>query len=343
MKQLFFILLFLYSNIYAIAQINCFGDHFKYKDIAINDSLYHIFGTSPIIGNDGKVHLFAARWSIRMPFDIGWRAIGEICHYVGNSPEGPFDFVSVVAKGTGLDTWDKCGLCNPTVHKVDDKYILLYTSNNNYSQPHHPKNQMIGMLIADNLYGPWKRVGKNGCILKPSSDPKHWTYNSWNGVNNPAFIQHPNGEYLLYFKSSINGKATYGVASSKKIEGPYIMYPKPVTNNSMVIEDGYAFIYDEKICLLTTDNHGIIEKGGGILWKSDDGIQFNEKERGYYLFKRYLNVDEYKNERHIYGNMRKLERPQILMIEGKPTYMYAPSGTNIKGERHIVPYIFEFK
>ena len=26
---------------------------------------------------------------------------------------------------------------------------------------------------------------------------------------------------------------------------------------------------------MTTDNHGILEKGGGLLWVSDDGLKFN--------------------------------------------------------------------
>lgn len=54
--------------------------------------------------------------------------------------------------------------------------------------------------------------------------------------------------------------------------------PFPVTKNSVGIEDEYAFLYENMICLLTTDNHGILEEGGGILWKSDDGVSFGEKE-----------------------------------------------------------------
>ena len=52
------------------------------------------------------------------------------------------------------------------------------------------------------------------------------------------------------------------------------MYPEPVTRNNLAIEDGYAFIWKDKICLLTTDNHGILNEGGGILWSSDDGHYF---------------------------------------------------------------------
>lgn len=318
------------------------ADHWKYIGVAINEPGYHVYGSSPIIDEQGNIHLFSSRWKIENTFDPGWRSHSEIAHYVASNPEGPFHFKETVLRGSGENTWDKYGAHNPTIHKVGSKYVLLYIANDNFKQPVHPKNQKIGMMIADSLDGPWKKVGKDGCILRPSTNPKHWTYKAWNGVNNPALLQHPNGGYLLYFKSSRNGIATMGVAFAEHIEGPYVMYPDPVTNNQKIIEDGYAFIYENKICLLTCDNHGIIEQGGGILWKSDDGVHFDENEQGFYLFKRYLRPEQYKNERHIYGNLRKLERPQLLMKDGKPWYLYAPTGTNINGGANVVPYILKY-
>lgn len=339
-----YVILFLFCLTLQLQASNPkFADRWVYKGVVINDPNYNVYGASPIWGEDGRVHLFAARWHVRMPFDIGWRAIGEICHYVADNPEGPFTFVDVIARGSEGNQWDKCGLCNPTVHKVGDKYVLFYTSNDGYTQPPHPANQKIGMLIADKLDGPWKRVGKDGCILRPSNNPSHWTYNSWNGVNNPAFLINPKGGYLLYFKSSNqNHIATYGVALAENLEGPYVIYPEPITHNNLTIEDGYSFMYDGKICLLTTDNHGIMERGGGILWKSEDGIHFNDKELGFHIFKHYLTSEQYKDEYHVYGNLCKLERPQVLMKDGIPLFLYAPTGTNINGGKHTVPYVLKF-
>ncbi len=166
-------------------------------------------GSSPIKGEDGKIHLFATRWKIEHKFDPGWRSHSEIAHYIADKPEGPFRFLNVVLTGTGKKTWDKCGIHNPAIHKVGDKYALLYISNDNYKQPPHPKNQKIGMLIADNLNGPWKKVGKVGCSLSPSANPEHGTNNAGNGVVNPALLLPPKAGYLLYFQSN---KAKMGVA-----------------------------------------------------------------------------------------------------------------------------------
>lgn len=319
---------------------NNFADKWKYGGIAIEEPGYHLWGSSPIWGEDGKVHIFTTRWRIEHQFDPGWRSHSEIAHYVADRPEGPFRFVDIVLQGTGKDTWDKCGIHNPAIHKVGNQYVLLYISNNDYHQPPHPANQRIGMLIADNLYGPWQKVGKDGCILSPSDNPNHWTHQAANGVVNPALLQHPKGGFLLYFKSN---KSQMGVAFAEKIEGPYVMYPEPVTKNNKAIEDGYAFIYNDKICLLTTDNHGILEAGGGILWKSDNGLDFTEYEPGFHRFDKYLPAGALDHAKQLYGAYPKFERPQVLMKDGKPAYLYVPSGANIKGGKETMVHVLRFE
>ena len=317
-----------------------FADYWQYIGIAVSEPGYTVWGTSPIIGDDGKTHLFVARWPAELKVDPGWRSHSEIAHYIGDSPEGPFKFSDISLKGTGINTWDKFGPHNPAIHKVGDKYILLYISNDNPKSPPHPANQKIGMATSKSLFGPWQKVNENGLILSPPHDKKYWNYQASNGVNNPALLQHPNGGFLLYFKSQ-GGKM--GVAVAQNIEGPYVQLPLPVTTNNQAVEDGYAFIYEGKICLLTTDNHGLIEKGGGILWKSDNGIQFNEMEQGFYPAIEYLGKERLKNaQKHYGGNIIKFERPQVLMIDNKPAYMYAPSGYHFFGGESTVSYVLKF-
>lgn len=325
-----------------VSTAQTFADHWEFVGVAVEEPGYTIWGTSPIMGDDGKTHLFVARWPCSLKVDPGWRSHSEIAHYVGDNPEGPFAFSDIAIKGTGTDTWDSYGASNPTIQRVGNKYILLYIANNNPKQPPHPSNQNIGMAIAESPYGPWKKTGEGGLILSTPTNNNYWNHKASNGVNNPALLQHPDGGFFLYFKSE---KAKMGLAVAEEIEGPYVQLPTPVTANDKAIEDGYAFEYKGKIHLLTTDNHGIIEEGGGILWTSDNGMQFNGYEQGFKRINEYTNVDMSKVAVH-YGptnrEYAKFERPQILMQEGVPTYLYLSSGTNIYGGNCTVSYILKY-
>ena len=180
-------------------------------------------------------------------------------------------------------------------------------------------------------------------ILSAPKNPDYWNYKAGNGVNNPAFLQHPDGGYFLYFKSE---KARMGLAVVENLEGPYVQLPFPVTANDRNIEDGYAFMYNRKFALLTTDNHGMIEAGGGILWTSSDGIHFDSYEKGFHRIDSYTEVDRSKVAVH-YGPRKigysKFERPQVLLIEGSPAYLYLPSGHNIYGGACTVSYVLRKK
>jgi len=324
-----------------------FEQRLEYAGVAVRQGGWHIWGTSPIIGPKGDVHLFVARWPVSAKFDPGWRTHSEVAHYVSNSPEGPFRFSDVALAGTGIETWDRCGIHNPTVHKVGKKFVLLYIGNTGLDE--HPANQRIGMAISDMLYGPWKKVGKDGMILAPPVDRGHYNCKAGNGVVNPAFLQHPDGRLFLYFKSNDTRKnqrwhSRMGLATAEKIEGPYVQLPDPITGNDQSIEDGYAFAMDEKVYLLTTDNHGILKRGGGLLWESEDGVRFeNRPALGFGLLKDYIAPGKRSGAKTHYGAGGKFERPQVLMIGKEPAYLYLASGTNIEGRSGTISYVLRVK
>ncbi len=340
------ILIFCFLSIFSAGQTPNFNkgtaDMLEFIGIAIEDPGYHVWGSSPIYGEDGKVHIFAARWPDSINVVPGWKTHSEIAHYVADQPEGPFKFSDLVLAPTGKRTWDKMGIHNPCIKKTKDNYVLTFISNDGIE--HMPGNQRIGMAVSKSLYGPWKKVGRDGMILQPPANPDYWNYNPGNGVNNPAFLPHPQGGYFLYYKTEHKGVSTMGLAIAENLEGPYVQLPVPITNNESIIEDSYAFSCNDKFYLMTTDNHGMIERGGGLLWSSDDGINFGSPQKAFHLIKEYLSKKKLpaNNKFHYGGTRGKFERPQLLLDKnGCPTHLYAPSGTNIYGGKSTVSYVLK--
>jgi hypothetical protein len=315
--------------------------HLKWVGPAISEPDYTTWGASPIVGEDGKVHLFAARWP-EGNVDPAWRKSSEIAHYVSDAPEGPFEFVEVVAKGSGLHgQWDRFAPHNPEVQRFGDIYALFYIGNTDHKQPPHPYNQSIGMMISASVNGPWRKVGQ---VLASSPDPEHWTHGMQ--VVNPAVIEHE-GRYLLYFKSRQRGTSgsAYAVATAEHLTGPYTLPDQPLTSKDVTIEDGTVFKWKDKICLLTTDNHGQVtgEAGGGALWVSDDGLSFNPAwtQLGYYRVPHYRPDIDLNRVKRVYGAHPKLERPKVLLIDGEPSYLFAPSGWALHGGDRTANYVLK--
>ncbi len=316
-----------------------------YTGAMVQEPGWHIWGCSPITGEDGKIHLFVERWPVKsatMPrdFDAAWRHDSEIAHYVGDRPEGPFTLRDVALRGTGTDTWDRFAPANPVIARVDGKFALFYIGNPigvTKGIGAHPTTQRIGLALADSLDGPWKKVGADGKVLDPSPDPKHWTHGAQ--VVNPAFVMF-NGKYLLYFK----GKgANMGVAVADNLEGPYVHQPAKLSANEVRVEDGYAFEQAGRVHLVTTDNHGKHTHGGGLFWTSNDGLAFDsDVRRGYYGPAHYLPQVDRSLVRSYYGK-GTFQRPQVLMQDGKPTHLYAASGSIINGADGTVCYVLRCK
>ncbi len=324
-------------------QSSWFSYALEYKGIVVQDDAWNIWGCSPIMDDEGKVHLFMARWPEKTGHQ-GWKTHSEIVHYVADKPEGSYKFSEVVLQGSGESTWDKFAPHNPTIHKVGNLYALFYIANSGSKE--HPSNQQIGLLLSESLYGPWKKAGNEGLVLSPPDDRSYYNYKAGNGVVNPALLQ-KDGKFYLYFKSNDTRKdhkwrPKMGLAIADNIEGPYRQMKDPITKNEQVIEDGYAFEYNNKVYLVTTDNHGMIEFGGGLIWESEDGLNFGEPKQAFTVLKKYLGGDIPAAAFRTKGEAGdKFERPQILMIDGKPAYIYMPSGTNISGGKGSAGYVLK--
>ncbi len=319
------------------------AERLEWKGIAIEETNFTIWGASPILA-EGKVHLFAARWP-EANVDPAWRKSSEIAHYVADKPDGPFRFQEVVLKGSGrTGEWDAFAPHNPEIQRFGDTFALCYIANSDFHQPPHPLNQQIGMVVSESVNGPWRKVGKDGLILGPSPDPNHFTYGRQ--VVNPALLK-VGDKFHLYFKTTgkLRGTTVYGLALADQFTGPYRSLEVPLTGNGGFIEDGSAFLWDGKVCLLTTDNHGQVTgvRGGGALWVSDDGIHFKPEwtQLGFDLIPRYYPAYDPARVKQVYGGDPKFERPKVLCIAGRPAWLYAPSGWNVTGGQRTVSHVLK--
>lgn len=309
----------------AYGENRAWVDRLEYVGIAVEEPDYHVWGSSPVIGPEGKTHLFVARWPITEGFGA-WLTHCEIARYMSDSPEGPYEFQEVIAKGSGKDTWDHQSPHNPNVQKIGEQYVLSYIANAGGAKKSRVSSQRIGMLIADHPAGPWKKLGEDGLVLSPPSDSGVWSYKSTVGVNNPALFAHPDGRFFLFYKAMKQGDVRrMGVAIADNIEGPYVFHKDSLTSNSSEIEDGYAFYENGMVYLLTTHNSG----GTGYLWESEDGLDFGEPILGYDTMSTYVETELVKNAKVLRG--RKFERPQVLLQDGHPTHLFVASGANWNG------------
>lgn len=244
--------------------------------------------------------------------------------------------------------WQSNGFHNPNIRNIENKYALVYIANDGAKQ--HGPNQFIGMLVSDNLNGEWTSLPNvDTPLLQTPKDSSIWCFNSGCGVVNPSLLAHPDGRFYLYFKAMTGprpeGRVKMGVAISEKLEGPYVIQENPITANDNTIEDGYAFLWRNHVCLLTTDNHGILERGGGLLWISKDGKTFDAKPMSgfHYFGKVYLNGNIPEVSIKHYGDQVKFERPQILMdAAGEIDYLYCPSGAALDGSDGTNCYVLKY-
>lgn len=317
---------------------------------ATTDPDWYNWCISPIKGKDGKVYIFGSRWPTKEGMG-GWTGDNaEIAQFVADKPEGPFTYIRTILKTSMFpDPTKMWAPHNPRIKNIDGKYVLLYI----FQTKKGAAVMHTGMMIADDINGPWRFAGKeDGLVVKNSDDPNHWTYNGVIGADNPAFMKIGN-KYYIYFKSGMPTQRTakYGYAVADNIEGPYTLSDKPITDNIDYIEDTDAFEADGNYYLLTTDNHGTNTGAFGnlILWKSKTGLNFKlaDAKIGLGTLLDYWGTpgDHKKllaTPGHFeYSPSGKVERPAIFMINGKPEYIYASGSLNISGGKNAETYIFK--
>lgn len=304
---------------------------------------YYVWCNSPIYAPDGKVHVFFSRWNASKKMG-GWINGSEIAHAIADSPESPFIVADTILAPRGAGYWDGTTCHNPLITQVDNKYYLFYMGNSNGKT----NTKRIGLAVADSLDGPWKRPDSPLLEAGPEG--------AWDDhcTTNPAFLQHKDGRYWLYYKSwntreyetatgTVRGNRKYGVAFASKPEGPYTKYEhNPVLDysampNNAQLED--AFIWKEKnryhiICR----DMGFYNHENGLLIDSKDGLHWSKPGIAYYAADHYIQQPPAPAHLKKYG---RFERPQLLLKDGKPAYLF----TTTQGGKYMTssPFIFRIQ
>lgn len=115
------------------------------------------------------------------------------------------------------------------------------------------------------------------------------------------------------------------------------------------VEDLCAFVKDGIIVAVMCDNNGIMAPDGGIYcemdlgsFKQDGEVVMQIKSIAWETRPRMFPGQDFSKGKRVYfGN--KFERPKVMSIDGEPSYMFLPSGFNVKGDARTVLHAFRIK
>lgn len=296
---------------------------------------YYVWCGAPVKGGDGKYHLYYSRWPKSVGFAPGWAIHSEIAYAVAEHPNGPYQHVNVTLPKrplnpqTGEKYWDGDVTHNPNAFFVEGKYYLYYMGNfgDGKSYPMHRNHQRIGLAVATNPAGPWKRLDRP--IVDVSSDSAAFDSLC---VTNPAACLRPDGGVLLIYKAVekvpgkvMGGKVRYGAAIAKTPEGVYqkqegnIFEAEKGSKHWMLAEDPFIWHsarYGNRYHAIARDVVGSFtgNAGGICLFTSVDGLDWKPAVQPKVLDSRY------QLEKGVSATY--LERPALLIEDGEPIYLF---------------------
>ena len=288
------------------------------------DDAWFIWGGSLVKSvDDGKYHMYYSRW----PKELGmsaWVTHSEIAHAVSDSPFGPFEFKDVALPFRGRGFWDGAVTHNPTIHFFNGKYYLYYMgttgdidAENQYWE--HRNKQQIGVAVAENPDGPWKRFDTP--LIGVSADS---TAHDALMVSNPSVTQMPDGKYLMVYKAAakklpmpLSGPVVHLTAVADNPDGPFVKQMHPVftaEDAEFPAEDPYVWFAGNGYYAIVKDMHGAFTDAGRslVLFYSANGMDWKLAEHP------LVSVLEINWENEPVQKVMALERPQLYIENGKP-------------------------
>lgn len=308
---------------YPQDKISEFSKSLKPMGRILESEGYYVWCCAPIYGEDGKVHVFYSRWPEKYKMG-GWIHKSEIAHAVADSPEGTYTYIETVLEPRP-GYFDATTCHNPHIQHINGIYYLFYMGNSDGTV----NTKQIGLATSKSLDGPWKRMDKP--LLEAGEK------GAWDDCcsTNPAFVEHSDGKAWLYYKSwnkesyqnekgAIRGNRKYGLAIADSVTGKYNRYEgNPIIDFSKYgdnkqVEDAYVYIENGRYKMLMRDM-GYFDHEAGLIFESEDGINWSEPKIAWFGADAYLEEPPAPNHLKRYG---RFERPQLLLKDGKPQYMF---------------------
>jgi len=317
-------------------ETNLFMDNWKRSSAegAFKMQNWIVWGGSVIHAVDGKYYMYASRWPKKLSMRA-WVTNSEIVVAVSDEPEGPYEFEKVILPSRGKAHWDGMMTHNPNIHYHNGQYILFYIGTTYaFEQPKDSiptrlryeeawNGKRIGVAVSSSPLGPFVR--KDEPILMPRQD-------NWDAAitSNPAAHIHEDGSVLLIYKSAPvpypernqNRTLQFGVARAEYYLGPF----ERVGENNRIefspidtdVEDPYIWNDGEKYHLLAKCMNDSItgESQSGFLASSFDGLSWTLADQPK-AYSKTVDLDDGSKV-----SMQKLERPQVLIQNGRPTHVF---------------------
>ena len=258
---------------------------------------YWVWGGS-VIKVDSVYHMFVSRWKKIRKFPSDYLEHSEIVHATSKTLVGPYEFQEVVIGERDSSYWDSNMAHNPTIHKIDDEYVLFYIGSDFSTRGigNYPYLRRVGYATAKNINGPWERSEKP--LFEQES-------------NNPA-VMVDGSKIMMLFRDE---KLKVSLAVSDHYSGPFEIINSDVWPESR-IEDFYLFKTDGKYHFVCEDNTGKIsghERWGVILSSADGGSNWEK-------FDPVVAYDHdiiFEDGSGLHCTRR--ERPQLLIEDGVVT------------------------
>jgi len=291
----------------------------------INDSSYIWCGSMTRSDKDKKYHLFYSRWNRNNGFH-SWVTHSEIAHAVSDSADGPFEFKDVALPPRGAEYWDGMVTHNPNICHFGNKYYLYYMGNRGDGKVGsqlnwtHRNNQRIGVAVADNPNGPWKRF--DAPVISASNDSS--AYDALM-TSNPTVTQMPDGRYLAIYKAvgkkrpmPFGGPVVHLTAIADSPTGPFVKQNKPIFSAGEDVlfpaEDPFVWWQDNCFYAVVKDQKSYFINSGRslVLFYSLDGLDWKLAKHPLITTLQINWVDG------IQQNLEAVERPQVFVENGKP-------------------------